>query len=83
MKARVVKLPNNCQLVEQTRRPNHASSPGGVSTYTAISIDKTVSMFKIKQEDWVEEVLKDGMVGMLNIQFDNLVANEELDLSCL
>jgi hypothetical protein len=40
-------------------------------------------MIEIEQEDWVEEVLDDGMVGMLNIQLDNLVANEELDLSCL
>ncbi len=58
-------------------------SPGGVSTNTAISIDETVSMMEIEQEDWVEEVLDDGMVGMLIIQLDNLVADEELDLSCL
>jgi hypothetical protein len=38
-------------------------------------------MIKIEQEDWVEEVLNDGMVGMLNVQFDNLVADEESDLS--
>ena len=82
MKARVIKLPNDRQLVEQTRRPNHVASPGGVSTNTAISIDETVSMIEIEQEDWVEEVLDDGMVGMLNIQFDNLVADEESDLSC-
>ena len=40
-------------------------------------------MIEIEQEDWVEEVLDDGMVGMLIIQLDNLVADEELDLSSL
>jgi hypothetical protein len=40
MKARVIKLPNDCQLVEQTQRPNHAASSVDVSTNTAISIDK-------------------------------------------
>ena len=40
-------------------------------------------MIKIEQEDWVEEVLNNGMVGMLNVQFDNLVADEESDLSFL
>ena len=34
-------------------------------------------------EDWVEEVLDDGMVGTLNIEFDNLVADEESDISYL
>ena len=82
-KLRVIKLPNEYQLVEQTRRPNHDASPGGVSTNTAISIDETVSKIKIEQEDWVKEVLYDGMVPMQNIQFDKLVANEESDLSCL
>ena len=40
-------------------------------------------MMEIEQGDWVEEVLDDGMVGMLIIQLDNLVADEELDLSSL
>ena len=40
-------------------------------------------MIEIEQEDWVEEVLDDSMVGMLNIQFDNLIADEDSDLSCL
>lgn len=84
MKAQVITLPKDRQLVEQTRRPNlAAASPGGVSTNTAISIEETVSMIEIEQQDWVEEVLDDSMVGMLNIQFDNMVADEASDLSCL
>ena len=84
MKAQVITLPKDRQLVEQTRRPNvAAASPGGVSTSTAISIEETVTMIEIEQQDWVEEVLDDSMVGMLNIQFDNMVADEASDLSCL
>jgi hypothetical protein len=82
MKAQVIKLPKDCQLVEQTQ-PSHAALPGGVSTNTAVSIDAAVLMIEIEQEDWVEEVLDDSMVGMLNIQFDNLIADEDSDLSCL
>ncbi len=82
MKAQVIKLPKDCQLVEQTQ-PSHSASPGGVSTNTPVSIDAAVSMIYIEQEDWVEEVLDDSMVGMLNIQFDNLIADEDSDLSCL
>jgi hypothetical protein len=44
MKARVINLPNICQLVEHTRQLNHDASPGVVSTNTAISIVETVSM---------------------------------------
>ena len=80
---RVIKLPNDCQLVEQTRQPYHDASPGGVYTNMAISINETVSMLKIEQEDWVEEGIDNGMVGMLNIQFNNLVADKESDLCCL
>jgi hypothetical protein len=49
----------------------------------AVSIDAAVLIIKIEQEDWVEEVLNDGMVGMLNIQCDNLITEDESDLSCL
>jgi hypothetical protein len=65
--------------------PHHAfDSPGGVSTITAaLSIDATVLMIEIEHEDWVEKVLNDGMVDMLNIQYDNLMAEDESDLSCL
>ncbi len=40
-------------------------------------------MIEIEHEDWVEKVLNDGMVDMLNIQYDNLMAEDESDLSCL
>lgn len=71
MKAQVIKLPKDCQLVEEWTKPSQAGAlPGGVSTNT-------------EQEDWVEEVLDDGMASMLNIQFDNLIVDKESDLSCL
>jgi hypothetical protein len=80
MKAQVIVLPKDCQFV----LPIHeVGSPGGVSTKTAVSIDAAVSMIEIEQEDWVEEVLDDGMVGKLIIQFNNLIAEDESDLSCL
>jgi hypothetical protein len=37
-----------------------------------------VSTVEVEQEEWVEEVLDDSALGMLNIQFDHLFA-EELD----
>ena len=74
MKAQVIVLPKDCQIA----LPNHVvGSPGG------ISINVAVSMIEIEQEDWVEEVLDDGMVGMLNVQFDNMIAEDESDFSCL
>jgi hypothetical protein len=60
-----------------------AGSPQGVMTNTAVSVDVAVLMTEIEQEDWVEEVLDDGVVGMLIIQFGNLIAEDESDLSCL
>ena len=59
--------------------PNHvALLPGGVSTKTAASI--------LGEEDWVTEVLDNNnsmVLVMLNIQFDELIADEDLDLSGL
>jgi hypothetical protein len=80
MKAQIMVLLKDCQFA----LPIYAvGSSGGVSTNNAVSIDAAVSMIDVEQEDWVEEVLNDGMVGMLNIQFDNLIAEDESDLSCL
>ncbi len=80
MKVQMIDLPKEHQFA----LPIHAVvSPQGVMTNTAVSIDAAVLMTEIEQEDWVEEVLDDGMVGMLNIQFDNLIAEDESDLSCL
>ena len=81
MKAQVIVLPKDRQIA----LPNHAvgSRAGDVSINTAVSIDAGVSMIEIEQKDWVEEVLDDGRVGMLNAQFNNLIAEDESDLSCL
>ena len=40
------------------------------------SIDAVVSMIEMEQEEWVEEVLDDDVVGMLNIQFNNMFADD-------
>ncbi len=40
------------------------------------SIDAVVSMIEMEQEEWVEEVLDDDVVGMLNVQFDNMFADD-------
>jgi hypothetical protein len=46
--------------------------------FPAAAIDEVMSLIEFEQEEWVEEVLDDGALGMLNILFDHLFA-EELD----
>jgi hypothetical protein len=84
MKAQVIKIPSDRQkaMMMGLTIQNQHGLPGGVSINTAKSIDVVVSLIEIEQDDWAEEVLDDGIVGMLNIQFDNLIADES-DLSCL
>ena len=38
------------------------------------SIGVVVSMIEMDHDEWVEEVLDDGIVGMMNVQFDNRFA---------
>ena len=45
------------------------------------SVDAVVGMIETEQEDWVDEVLDDGIVGMLNVQFDNMLADDSSNLS--
>jgi hypothetical protein len=40
------------------------------------SVDAEVRMIEVEQDDWVEEVLDDGVVGMLNVQFDHTFADD-------
>ena len=40
------------------------------------SVDAEVSVIKVEQDDWMEEVLDDGGVGMLNVQFDHMFADD-------
>jgi hypothetical protein len=68
MKAGVIKIPPDRQkamLSLKTRFPDAA-------------IDEVVSTMEVDQEEWVEEVLDDSALGMLNTQFDQVFA-EELD----
>jgi hAT family C-terminal dimerisation region len=84
MKEGIITIPADRQkaLRETGQLHEVLGSPGDASrTSTAAeSIDQLVSTIQIEQEDWVEEVLDDGVVSMLNIQFDNLIADES-DLS--
>jgi hypothetical protein len=68
VKAQIIVLPTDHQFA----LPIHAfGSPQGVMTNTAVSVDAAVLMTEIEQEDsWVEEVLDESMLGMLNMQFD-------------
>ena len=74
IKANVISIPPDRQKAMMAPTQPHGSP--------AESIDTVVSMIEIEQEDWVEEVLDDGIVRMLNVQFDNLIADDS-DLSCL
>ena len=68
MKAGVIKIPADRQkamLSLKARFPDAA-------------IDEVVSTMEVEQEEWVEEVLDDSALGMLNTQFDQVFA-EELD----
>lgn len=56
-------------------------SLGGASA-TAESIDRQVSMIEIGRQKWVEEFLVDGVISMLDIQFDKMIADES-DLSAM
>lgn len=56
-------------------------SLGGASA-TVESIDRQVSMIEIGRQKWVEEFLVDGVISMLDIQFDKMVADES-DLSAM
>ena len=84
MKENIIIIPSDRQRALKTGPVLDmvVGSPGEASwTSTAAeSIDHVVSMIEIEQEDWVEEVLDDGVVNMLNIQFDNMIADES-DLS--
>jgi hypothetical protein len=60
-----------------------AASPRGGASFATESINHMVrSLIEIEQSDWVEEVLDDGAVSMLNIQFDDMIADES-DLSAM
>ncbi len=66
MKAGVINIPPDCHkaLMSLTRLP------------AAATIDEVVSTIEVEQEEWVEEVLDDSALGMLNTQFDTLFAEE-------
>jgi hAT family C-terminal dimerisation region len=69
MKAGVIKVPVDRQkaLMSLTRLPAAAA---------AATIDDVVSTIEVDQEEWVEEVLDDSALDMLNNQFDHLTAEE-------
>ena len=66
MKLDILKIPCDCQKamtgLGSTRPPDE-------------SIDAVVNIIEMDQDEWAEEVLDDGVVGMLNVQFDNMFAD--------
>ena len=84
-KHKFIKLPKDWQLVEQaTRHPNYSVLPGGATTNHCRQLMKLLLTYMEHEEDyWVEDVIKYGMVGMLNSQFGNLTTNEQSDISWL
>jgi hAT family C-terminal dimerisation region len=87
MTARVITIPSDRQKALLAETPASiavlAGEVGLSATRSASSavesIDHVVSMIEIEQEDWVEEVLDDGVVSMLNIQFDTMIAEDDSD----
>jgi hypothetical protein len=69
MKAGIIKVPVDRQkaLMALTRLLG-AAAPA--------TIDDVVSTIEVEQEEWVEEVLDDNALDMLNNQFDHLTAEE-------
>ena len=45
------------------------------------SVNAVVGMIETEQEDWMDEVLDNRIVGRLNVQFENMLADDSSDLS--
>ena len=68
MKAGVITIPSDRQKAMSMALPVvlEVGSPGSASN-AAESIDQQLIRIEIEQQEWVEEVLDDGVVTMLNI----------------
>jgi hypothetical protein len=84
MSANVITIPSDRQkaLAQPLFLEGLEASPRGGASCATESIDHMVSLIEIEQSDWVKEVLDDGVVSMLNIQFDDMIADES-DLSAM
>ena len=84
MSANVITIPSDRQkaLAQPLILEGLEASPRGGASCATESIDHMVSLIEIEQSDWVKEVLDDGVVSMLNIQFDDMIADES-DLSAM
>ena len=67
IKAGVVKIPpdRHKAFMSVTRLP------------AAGTIDEVVNAIEVEQQEWVEEVLDDGAIAMLNTQFNHLLEEEQ------
>ena len=45
------------------------------------SVNAVVGMIETEQEDWMDEVLDNRIVGRLNVQFENMLADDSSDLT--
>jgi hypothetical protein len=55
------------------------SNRSDINKSARYSIDAVVGMIETEQEDWVDDVLDNGIVGMLNVHFDNILADNSSD----
>ena len=72
MKLDIIKIPRDRQT---------AALKIGLESFPQLpsneTVDEVVNMIEKEQDEWVEEVLDDDVVGMLNIQFDNMFCESD------
>jgi hypothetical protein len=54
-----------------------AAARAAQDTALADDLEASIAHIKIEQDDWHEEILDDGVVQMLNNQFEDLVFESE------
>jgi hypothetical protein len=73
MDAGILKLPvNRAQAAADA-----AAARTAQETALANELEAAIAQIEIEQDDWYEEILDDGVVRMLNNQFEDLVFESE------
>ena len=73
MKLDILKIPRDRQKVALTIRLLGSTQPPAADK----SIEEVVNIIEREQDEWVEEILDDDVVGMLNVQFDNMFGDSD------
>ena len=69
----VIKIPRDRQKAALTGLGSTQPAPDE----SIDEVNEVVCMIEREQEEWVEEVLDDDVVGMLNVQFDNMFGDSD------